>query len=442
MQRCPHCHFPCPTTAAQCGWCAKPLPAQPAVAVASPYAQASAPPVPPPSVPPQATPPPSHQPRSSGFLVDHAPLLSVATDPSASGSAYQASHPSWASPPGYTPLTSSHVTGAPPSAPTAWKSTPAQVPQSASFTVWWLVVPALTLVVAWLLARDQVVWGHMLTTAAKALFVGATATVLVGLLLASWQRTMRAAVGPLFVAAALGLLGGGGVFFSHTATYLQAQQAEDRGDYARAVQLYTHVGSISDALRARVEWGQVFTDEHDFPQAQAEIQLALAHTSGPEYDQARAAMGHLLWVWGQALFAKHDLADTRAKWQSAATLAAGTADGDRAALALAAPQVVTGHMTWDGAPLPGEEVALVSSWQFTPQLHILQVQGTRLQATTGDDGSFSIQGVKPGVAYILIWQGKNGDVTQVDASGKPLYGITLQPLQGGDLGQISIDNAS
>ena len=47
-----------------------------------------------------------------------------------------------------------------------------------------------------------------------------------------------------------------------------------------------------------------------------------------------------------------------------------------------------------------------------------------------------------GMIAFLIWQGKNGDVTQVDASGKPLYGITLQPLQGGDLGQISIDNAS
>src|SRR6185437_1444703 len=258
MQRCPHCHFPCPATANQCGWCAKPLLAQP-VAAASPYAQVAAPPVPPPSAPPRAaTPPPvapQRLPNSSGFLVDHSPLLSVATDPS-SGSPYQASHPSWGSPPGYTPLTSSHVTGvsslhgnpAPPSAPTSWRSAPASMPQEASFTLWWLVIPAITLVVAWVMARDQVVWGHMLTTAAKVLFVGAATTGLTGVLLGSWQRTMHAAVGPLFTAAMLALMGGGGVAFSHTATYMQAQRAEDHGDYARAVQLFTHVGSIGDAL--------------------------------------------------------------------------------------------------------------------------------------------------------------------------------------------------
>jgi hypothetical protein len=105
-----------------------------------------------------------------------------------------------------------------------------------------------------------------------------------------------------------------------------------------------------------------------------------------------------------------------------------------------ATESITGQMVWHGQPLAGEHIALVSSWHFTPDLHILQVQGNRLETTTGDDGSFTVTNALPNVPYMLIWQGSAGDMTRVDAQGHPLYTITLQPLQGGDLGQISIDN--
>ncbi len=83
-------------------------------------------------------------------------------------------------------------------------------------------------------------------------------------------------------------------------------------------------------------------------------------------------------------------------------------------------------------------VALVSSWQFSPAFHILQVTGERHDAMTGDDGGFTISGARPGVQYTLIWQGQFGDITDVDASGTPLYTVTVQSLQGADMGTIAI----
>jgi hypothetical protein len=220
---------------------------------------------------------------------------------------------------------------------------------------------------------------------------------------------------------------------------MQAHSLEAGGNYVGAAQLYAREGDQGAALRARLEWGQTLTDRGDFAAAQAQISPVLDAATGTLHTQARGALGHLLWRWGQTLFATGDLAGTRAKWSEAAALAAGTADGDAAKAALAAPQTVTGHLTWHGEPLPGERVALVSAWTFSPEFHILQVTGERLPATSGDDGHFSISGVRPGVTYTLIWEGQYGDVTGVNASGQPTTMITLQPLAGGDLGGIAID---
>jgi hypothetical protein len=438
MHRCPHCHFPSPATAERCGWCAKPLVAQQVAAGMSPY---------PPSGALLSAPPPGRMAgQASSFLVDQPPPA-VAAPPAVSGisgsgdsGSAAPDHPGqlgWSTVPGYVPLTTGHITGAAPSQPVWGMSQP--LPPPAPPRPWWLLIPIATALIAWGLAHGQPVWGHALTTAARVLCAGAVALVFAAVALGSWQRTLRAACGPALVGLLLAGLGLGSWALAKPVTYLQAQAAENGGDYARAINLYLHIGSANDAQRARVEWGQALTDQNDYATAQDELEFALSHTQGPLHDTARAAMGHLLWQWGSMLFARHDITDTRAKWAAAVALAEGTADADRAAAALDAPQSVTGHMTWHGQPLPGAHVALVSSWKFSPQFHILQVQGTRLEGMSGDDGSFTITGAQPGVLYILIWQGQYGDVTRVAADGTPLYSIMLQPLQGGSLGTVSID---
>lgn len=340
-------------------------------------------------------------------------------------------------PPGYVPLTTGHITGVPPSLPAWGASQP--LPPSATPRPWWLIIPLATALIAWEMAHGQAVWGHTLTTAARVLLAGAVALACTAVVLASWQRAVLAGRGPALVGLLLAALGLASWGLAQPVTYLQAQAAENGGDYMRAVNLYLHIGSTTDAMRARVEWGQALTDQKAFTAAQSDLTFALNHTTGPLHDTARAALGHLLWQWGSALYARHDIAATRAKWTAAVALAAGTADADRAAAALAAPQAVTGRMTWHGQPLPGEHVALASSWQFSPEFHILQVQGARLDGMSGDDGTFTITGARPGTPYILIWQGNAGDVTRVADNGTPLYTITLPPLQGGTLGTVSID---
>lgn len=441
MHRCPHCHFPCPATATQCGWCAQPLVAQPVAAGASPYPptpSALPPPImaaplpatPPPGSTPVYTPVPPNASGPAGSLgASHTPLHSVAA-PSL------VAHPTWSSPPGYAPLNTTHVTGMPPSLP-AWVGTP----RRAGWGGWWLCIPVATLCVAWMMVQGQSIWGHMLTSAARVGLAGAAVLLIVAVAVGNWHHAWRASLAPLAVGALLAGLGGTALALTQPLTYLQAQRAEHAGEYAQALDLYLHMGDTTDAMRVRVAWGQSMTDEHAFTDAQSDLNLVLNHTAaGPLHDAARAALGHLFWTWGQMLYAQHDLPGTRQKWAAAATLAAGTADGDRAAAALNAPQSITGHMVWHGQPLAGEHIALASSWHFTPDLHILQIQGNRLETTTGDDGSFTFTNALPNVPYILIWQGSAGDITRVDAQGNPMYTITLQPLQGGSLGQISIDN--
>jgi hypothetical protein len=449
MHRCPQCHFPCPATATHCGWCAQPLVAQHVAPGVSPYPPAPSA-LPPPfmaapfAAPPlPATPPPAPLLASAPFSqpaahttgaigAQHVPLHSVATSS-------PVAHPAWSSPPGYTPLNTAHVTGMPPSLP-AWGG--AQRSARAGWGGWWLCIPVATLCLAWTLVQGQPTWGHMLTTAARVGFAGAVVLGIVALALGNWHHAWRAALAPLAVGALLAGLGGAAWALAQPLTYLQAQRAEHHGNFVQAIDLYLHLGDATDAMRVRVAWGQAMTDQLAFTNAQGDLNLVLNHTtSGPLHDAARAALGHLFWTWGQALYAKHDLPGTRAKWAAAVALAAGTTDGDRAAAALNAPQPITGHMVWHGQPLAGEQIALASTWHFTPELHILQVQGPRLETTTGDDGSFTITNALPNVPYILIWQGSAGDMTRVDAQGNPLYTITLQPLQGGDLGQISIDNS-
>ncbi|MBA3823840.1 MAG: carboxypeptidase regulatory-like domain-containing protein [Ktedonobacterales bacterium] len=428
MQRCSYCQFPCPDAAQICGWCTHSLHDATREAT-SPYRVTATLP---------AAPPPRVVPRDLATLVaEHTRTASVPltgparTDTPSANAPTQAAYPLWSAPMGYTPLTGAYHTGLvagvpPPNFP------PVPVAR------WWLAIPPLTLLLAWLMAQGTSQWDVALAGAGRALFAGSV--TLVGVAAWLYQRqSRRATMPPLTIA---------GIFFAlwcltgalaQPALAMQAHTLEARGNYAGAAQLYGRAGDQSAALHARLEWGQMLTDQGNFTAAQAQLGPVLATATGSLSTAARGAMGHLLWRWGQALFATGDLAGTRSKWGQAATLAAGTADGDAAKAALAVPQTVTGHLIWHGEPLPGERVALVNAWTFSPEFHILQVTGERLPATSGDDGRFSITGVRPGVTYTLIWEGQYGDVTGVDAAGQPTTTITLQPLAGGDLGTIAID---
>ncbi len=427
MQRCSYCQFPCPDVAEICGWCTYSLHDAKHEAT-SPYRVTATLPT---------APPPRMVPRDLATLVaEHTrtasvPLAVPATTAAPSANApTQATYPAWDAPTGYAPLTGAYHTGSPHAAP------PPNLP-SAEAAQWWLAIPPLTMVLAWLMAQGATQWDAALSGAGRALFAGAV--VLVGV--AAWRHHRqqgRATVPPLVMAGAFVALWCLTSVLAQPALAMQAQGLEAGGNFAGAAQLYQRAGDKTSALRARLEWGQALIDRNDFVAAQAQIAPVLDAATGALRSDARGAMGHLLWRWGQTLFAAGDLPGTRAKWGEAASVATGTADGDAAKAALAAPQTVTGHMTWHGEPLPGERVALVSAWTFSPEFHILQVTGERLPATSGDDGRFSIAGVRPGVTYTLIWEGQAGDVTSVAANGQPTHAMTLQPLAGGDLGDISI----
>ena len=277
---------------------------------------------------------------------------------------------------------------------------------------------------------------------ARALFAGAVVLGCVGLLAALARHNWHRMLAPTICAALL-LAGGLGMnFMAPQALQWQAQTAEQQGQYAHAIALFQRAGSASGVARTELEWGQTLITQNDFTDAQTQIQSALDASQGALHEAARAAIGQLLWRWGQVLQVHGDLANTRAKWEATAALAANTPAGMLATTALAVPQTVTGHMLWLGAPVPSLRVALVTAWKFTNQFHILQVDGERLETVTGDDGTFTIHGVRPGVAYTLIWEGALGDTTKVDVNNQPLYTVTLEPLQGSDMGAVTIDTTS
>lgn len=423
MQPCPQCHFTPASPAERCGYCGALLPP---VSAASPYPGTTTLPAPPP--------PASAYPRDMGGIsAMHASPATLTLDPP-TNTPTQANYPSWSVPTGYVPMTAAHVTGlaaAPHSLP---RPTPKSRPQR-----WWLAILPLTLLAAWGLAAGQATWNQALLSASRAIFAGVVALGCAGLVAWHTRRDWHKFIAPCIIATFLLCLGIGMIAAAQPALQLQARMDENGGDYAHAVTLFQRAGSGTDAARSQLEWGQTLIDQNNFVAAQTHIQMALDASQGPLHDAARVAIGQLLWRWGQALQAQGDPANTRLKWQAAAQLAADTPAGIAATQALAAPQIVTGHLTWLGSPIPGLRVALVTNWKFTSDFHILQVTGERLPATTGDDGSFTISGVRPGITYTLIWHGTFGDTTATDANNQALYTITLEPLQGADMGKLPID---
>jgi hypothetical protein len=304
---------------------------------------------------------------------------------------------------------------------------------------WWWLLPPLTLLGAGWLAHGQSTWDLMLATAAHVLFVGALALAIVGITTTATRLRWRAMLPPLAFAIFLVLVGIALTILAPTALLMQAHAAENQGDYAHAAMLYQHAGQTNDMARAQLEWGQALVNQHDFTNAQTHIQAALDTSQGALHDEARVAIGQLFWAWGQALQASNDLTDTRLKWEAAAMLAAGTTDGDRAATALSTPQEVTGRVLAKGIPQSGLQVALVTAWTITPT-GMFKTSGTRLTATSAQDGSFTIANVRPNVLYTFIWVGASGDMTAFTGQGQPLYTILVLPLQGGDLGTISVSS--
>ena len=430
MQQCPQCRFACAPSAQQCGYCGAALVLPPS-GNSSPYAHAplmSAPP------PPQSV----GQHNLSAIIAAHAATLTLDA-PANNAPTQHVGYPTWSVPAGYVPLTARHVVGALPSSPIAGRGNRTQAARGQR---WWLLIVPVSLFAAWGLTQNNATWDQALQSGARALFAGAVALGCVGmttwLARHDWHRMLAPAI-----CAALLLAGGTGMeVMAPQALQWQAQAAEQQGNYPHAIALFQRAGSTSGIARTELEWGQALITQNDFTDAQTQIQAALDASQGSLHTSARAAIGQLLWRWGQVMQVHGDLADTRAKWEASAALAADTPAGALATMALAVPQTVTGHVLWLGAPLPGMRVALVSSWAFTTGFHIVAVNGEQLEAISGDDGSFSIHGVRPGVTYTFIWESARGYTTNVDAQNQPLYTVTLEPLQGSDIGAIAIDAPS
>jgi len=309
-----------------------------------------------------------------------------------------------------------------------------------SWSRWWQGMGVLLPIFAYFIMRNSTSWGNGIGLISRLCFATACliAIWLMATQLPNWywpqQRHPIAMVSILFMC---------GVFctaITGPATYLQGQQAEQRADYATAYYYYQQSGNAADRTRVQIAWGQALTDSNNqFALALPHLQTALASSNGIMHEEARTALGHLYWRWGQAQMAAHNIAGARQQWQTAQQQAEGTVDGDHAIAALNAPQTVTGHITWKNVPLPGTQVSLVSGWKYSSSLRLLQTEGDRFTAISGEDGSFSISGVKPGVRYALIWQGNFGDTTTINAFGEPAYTVTVQTLEGSSIGMIAVD---
>lgn len=326
--------------------------------------------------------------------------------------------------------------------PIGWTPPPPVAPLAPGVR-WWIAVVLGMVPMSWFVAHGQSVWGEALAALGRVCWAGAMVLGIWTLTARSTRQGWRPWRGMITAALALTLVGCLMLAGQDLATRMQAQFAERAGQYNQALALYERAGTADDSGRVRLEWAASLAAHGDNIGAQAQIELALALPGEANQAAARAALGHLLWRWGKTLLeTQHDPADARAKWEDAATRVADTPDGALAAQALAAPQSVTGRLTWLGnVPLPGMTVALISQWHYSTTLHYIQTSGERLLATTGDDGSFVIDGVKPGTHYALIWEGGpngNQDYMATSPDGQPLYHVMVLPLVGADLGTIDI----
>jgi|GEM_PF-2948817 len=435
MQRCAHCQFPLAHAAKTCGYCGVPIAHSLLAAVFERHG------IHPRAPAPERTPAahlgvPGAGERATALMDDpHAANATTVAEP----------------PPAFTTVTLGDVwspAGGPRSGALPYSSRPEWTPPPPVFAPtleehWWLAIPTAVPIVVWITARMSSYWSEALATDARICCAG-------GVALAAWlgyRRTLGALpsrwIAPAITALLLLMVAGVCAASTSSADLLQGHTAESNGDYTTALALFQRGNSPNDAARVQIEWGRTLAEQGAFAAAKGHIDAAIQQGRGITHDEARTALGHLYWLWGQARHAQHDLAGARTYWGDAVAAASGTLDGDRAAAALATHQTVTGQMTWLGGPLPGLKVALVSSWKYSAALGSLQTGGDRLEATTGADGSFDIGGAVPGTTYALIWVGTFGDTTRVDASGTPKYTVSILPLQGADIGKVSTgDTAS
>ncbi len=245
----------------------------------------------------------------------------------------------------------------------------------------------------------------------------------------------------ILASTALTVLAAASVVFANIGPALssmQAGQMEQNGQFAQAAALYGENSDTAGAARVYLEWGSQLVEKGQFAQAAVYLNKALAMSSGYPKQQALEELGQLYWQSGNAALNNKDISGATLAFQNAVKIAPGSAGAEMAQQALSAPQTVSGVMQFLNLPLPGLQVALVSQWSYDPTLQLLQTGGQRLQAVTGADGSFTVSGAAPGVTYALVWQGANGDTTNIGADGSVQVTITIQPLQGAQLGVITI----
>lgn len=301
--------------------------------------------------------------------------------------------------------------------------------------IWILAaLPVLTVVIL----HNALYWSDIILATSKAWYIAAIIAFV--LVLASLPKTFewRMWLSPIMTIAVFIVMGSLCVTASIPIAAYQAQQAEQAGNYHLAMAIYQQLDSPKDIARLRLADGIALTNSHQFANALVAITFAQQQGNEAVQQQAQSALGTLYWKWGQLAYVQHDLTHAQQYWQRAIAVSPDSTGATLAKTALAAPLVVTGRVVWLGAPVPGLHVSLVSQWSYTSSLQLLQTGGERLQAVTGSDGSFTFAGAQPGTTYALVWEGSFGDTTTLTAAGTPAHTITLQPLQNGDLGTISI----
>jgi hypothetical protein len=310
---------------------------------------------------------------------------------------------------------------------------------SRSLDLWWIWVILAVGAITWALARDAQFTSDALAIAGRLCLAGAIAIGVLGLGMRAARRSRHGLSVPIVVAMALGLIGLTALGLSTRVDVWQAAQAEQQGDFARAIALLHHDGDSAGIVQAHIDWARALATRGDYAGAQDQADQALSQAKVTAHAQALAELGTVLWQWGASLQQSGDIQGALAKWQAAAQQAGATPDGSRALAALHAPQAVHGVMLWQGQPARHVQVSLVSQWSYDGKT--LLTSGQRLTGTTDDTGAFTITGAVPGTIYALLWRGADGDTTVLTALGTPIYTITIAPLVGGDFGTISIGAA-
>jgi hypothetical protein len=437
MDRCPECQYPQARPARTCGWCGVPLPTDFTQEHNEKYASANERSALSPQI--EEAPIATLIPPASGIgsLLDSSDDLTIPIIPGYEATKITAKAPT--SDPINTdiPLSSYPLSLSPVISPTSNASK--RIPFLSS-DHWWLWIPFAMPFIAAILIRDVVYWSEACQTITRVLLSGA---MVIGIAIAfAQERTLKQIRTPLIVA---GIIVGVTVMTYLSATpleYVQANRAEQSGDYGQAVRIYTHLNAKSDIVRVQMAWGQNLVSLNHFGEAESHLIPTLLLADGSLRDQLRAAIGTLYWHWGQAQVSIGEISEARNHWEQARSIAKGTPDGDRAANALESPQSVHGKVVWHGASVPGMTVALISSWKKTSVRHVLQDGGDRLVAQTRDDGTFLIAKAHPGTTYLFVWTGKDGDTTILGPDGTPQLTISIRALESADVGTISIEKGS